>query len=64
MKENSLQALRMKDVARKTTISESEIRRMIKKGKFPRGSFYCGTKIRIWTDQEVTEWMLDNLEAA
>ena len=64
MNENSLQALRMKDVVRKTTISDTEIRRMIKKGKFPRGSFYCGTIIRIWTDQEVTEWMLDNLEAA
>ena len=54
----------MKDVVRKTTMSETEIRRKIKKGEFPSGSFYCGTKIRIWIDQEVDEWMLNNMESA
>ena len=50
-----------KDVVEKTKLSQSTIYRLIEEGKFPKGGNYYGSRMRFWTDQEISEWILGNL---
>ena len=57
----SVSALRFKDVVEKTKLSQSTLYRLIEEGKFPKGGNYYGSRMRFWTDQEISEWILGNL---
>ena len=48
------------DVTQRTKLSESSIRRLLKRGLFPEPIVLIGRK-RVWSERAVTDWMNEKL---
>lgn len=55
--------LKLKDVARETSLHPATIYRRIKAGEFPRGRPIGGGRVA-WLEREVEDWKIRTLEMA
>lgn len=59
-----MQYLKIADVVRKTTLSQSTIRRMVRADKFPQPRAIADGFRSVFIEQEIDDWMLRQVGAA
>ena len=56
--------LRLPDVLAKTGLGKTDLYERIKRGEFPRGRNYSGSRITFWLNSEVKAWQAEQLRLA
>lgn len=56
--------LRLPDVLAKTGLGKTDLYERIKRGEFPRGRNYSGSRITFWLNSEVKTWQAEQLRLA
>ena len=56
--------LRLPDVLAKTGLGKTDLYERIKRGEFPRGRNYSGSRITFWLNSEVKRWQAEQLRLA
>lgn len=56
--------LRLSDVRAKTGLGKTDLYDRIKRGEFPRGRNYSGSRITFWLLSEIRDWQAEQIRLA